>query len=65
MRNMGFLGDFVKGFVIMISVFWIFAIIEFVYIKQIVLAMLLLIGLIVPLSMISYEYMKNRKKDRT
>jgi hypothetical protein len=62
---MGFLGDFVKGFVIMTAVFWIFAIIEFVYIKQVALAMLFLIGLIVPLSMISYEYMKNRKKDRT
>jgi ABC-type multidrug transport system permease subunit len=65
MRNMGFLGDFAKGFVIMTAVFWIFAIIELVYIKQIALATLFLIGLIIPLSMISYEYMKNRKKDRT
>jgi hypothetical protein len=65
MRNMGFLGDFAKGFVIMTSVFWIFAIIEFVYIKQIVLATLFLIGLIIPLSIIGYEYLKNRKKDRT
>jgi hypothetical protein len=65
MRNMGFLGDFAKGFVIMTAVFWIFAIIELVYIKQIALATLFLIGLIIPLSMISYEYMKNRKKDGT
>jgi len=62
---MGLLGDFAKGFVIMTAVFWIFAIIEFVYIKQIALAMLFLIGLIIPLSMIGYEYLKNRKKDRT
>lgn len=61
---MGLSGDFAKGFVIMTVVFWIFAIIEFIYIKQIAFALLLLIGLIVPLSMITYEYLKNRKKER-
>ena len=64
MRNMGFLGDFAKGFVIMTSAFWILAIIECVCIKQIVLATLFLIGLIIPLSIIIYEYLKNRKKDK-
>lgn len=65
MRNMGLLGDFSKGFVIMTVVFWIFLIIEFVYMKQIVLAILFLICLIIPLSMIAFEYLKNRKKERT
>ncbi len=41
------------------------AIIELLYIKQIALALLFLIGLMIPLSMIGYEYLKNRKKDRT
>ena len=63
--NMGLLGDFAKGFVIMTVVFWIFAIIEFVYMKQFALATLFLIGLIIPLSMIAFEYLKNRKKERT
>jgi hypothetical protein len=62
---MGLLGDFAKGFVIMTVVFWIFAIIEFIYIKQIALALLFLIGLMIPLSIIGYEYLKNRKKERT
>ena len=62
---MGLLGDFAKGFLIMTVVFWIFAIIEFIYIKQIALALLFLIGLIIPLSMIAYEYLKNRKKEGT
>ena len=62
---MGLLGDFAKGFVIMTVVFWVFLIIEFVYIKQIALAILLLIGLIIPLSMIGFEYLKNRKKEIT
>jgi hypothetical protein len=62
---MGLLGDFAKGFVIMTVVFWIFAVIEFVYIKQIAPAMLFLISLIIPLFVIGYEYLKNRKKDRT
>ena len=62
---MGFLGDFTKGFVLMLVVFWIFAIVEFVYIKQIALAMLFLIGLTISLSIIGYEHLKKRKKDRT
>ena len=62
---MGLLGDFAKGFVIMTVVFWIFAIIEFVYMKQFALATLFLIGLIIPLSMIAFKYLKNRKKERT
>ena len=62
---MGLLGDFVKGFVIMAVVLWIFAIIEFICIKLIVLALLLLIGLTIPLSLIAFEYSKNRKKERT
>jgi len=62
---MGLLGDFAKGFVIMTVVFWIFAIIEFIYITQIALALLFLIGLIIPLSIIGYEYLKNRKVKAT
>ena len=63
--GMGLLGDFAKGFVIMAVVFWIFAIIEFICIKLIELALLLLIGLTIPLSLIAFEYLKNRKKGRT
>jgi len=61
---MGLLGDFAKGFVIMTVVFWIFLIIEFIIMKQIAVALLFLITLIIPLSMIAYEYLKNRKSDR-
>jgi hypothetical protein len=62
---MGLLDDFAKGFVVMTVVFWIFAIIEFIYMKLIALALLLLVGLIIPLSMIVFEYLRNRKKERT
>jgi hypothetical protein len=61
---MGLLGDFAEGFVIMTVAFWVIAIIEQIAIGQIALAMLLLIGLIIPLFMITYEYLKNRKKER-
>jgi hypothetical protein len=61
---MGLLGDFAKGFVIMTVAFWVITIIWQIAIGQIALAMLLLIGLIIPLSMITYEYLKNRKKER-
>jgi len=60
---MGLLADFAEGFVIMTVVFWIVAIIELMCIRQIGLALLLLIGLIIPLSMIGYEYLKNRKRE--
>ena len=62
---MGLLGDFAKGFVIMTVVFWFFLIIEFVYMRQIAFAILLLVGLLIPLSMIGFEYLKDRKKERT
>jgi len=61
---MGILGDFAKGFVIMTVVFWVFLIIEFITIKQIAIALLFLITLIIPLSMIASEYLKNLKKER-
>jgi len=61
---MGLIGDFAKGFVIMTVVFWIFLIIEFIIIRQIAVALLFLITLIIPLSMIAYDYLKNRKSNR-
>ena len=62
---MGLLGDFAKGFVIMMVALWIFLIIEFIIMKQIVLALLFLFTLMIPLSMIAFEYLRNRKKERT
>ena len=61
---MGLLGDFAKGFVIMTVVFWIFLIINFVFMKKIAFAVLLLVGLIIPLIMIASEYLRNRKKEK-
>ena len=62
---MGLLGDFTKGFVVMVGVLWIFIIIEFIAIGQIGIALLLLLTLMIPLSMITFEYWRNRKKERT
>ena len=61
---MGLLGDFAKGFVIMVGVFWVFMIIEFIFLKKIALALLFLFVLMIPLSMIAWEYLKYRKKER-
>lgn len=62
---MGLLGDFTKGFVVMVGVLWIFIIIEFIAIGQIGIALLFLLTLMIPLSMIAFEYWRNRKKERT
>lgn len=62
---MGLLGDFAKGFVIMIGVFWVFLIIEFIYMKLYAFAFLFLLTLMIPLSMIALEYLKNRREKKT
>lgn len=62
MRNTGLLGDFTKGFVIMVGALWVFIIIEFIIIKQIVVALLLLFVLTIPLSMIAYEYLRKSEE---
>lgn len=61
---MGLLGNFAKGFVIMVGAFWVFLIIEFIAMGQIGMALLFLITLLIPLSMVAYEYLRNRKKER-
>jgi len=63
--GMGLLGDFTKGFVIYTVVLWAFAIINFILMGQLAIALLLVIVLMIPLSMIAHEYLKNRKKQRT
>jgi len=62
---MGLFGDFTKIFVITTGFLWVFAIIGFIAIGQIVVALLLLLVLMIPLSMIALEYLRNRKKERT
>jgi len=62
---MGLLGDFTKGFVIFTGVLWVLAIIGSILNGQIVFTLLLLIVLMIPLSMITLEYLRNRKKEKT
>jgi len=45
-------------------VLWVFIIIEFICMKQIAVALLVLFALMIPLSMIAFEYLRNRKKER-
>ena len=62
---MGLLGDTAKGILILAVVVWVFAIFEFIKMNQITLAILFLIGFLIPLSMIVYAYWKNQKKEKT
>ena len=62
---MGLIGDMAKGFLILTVVIGVFLIFEFIKMNQIALATLLLIGLIIPLSIVAFEYLKNRRKQRT
>jgi hypothetical protein len=60
---MGLIGDLAKGILILTVACWIFLIIEFTAIGQTILALLLLIGLVIPSYMIINEYKKFKKKD--
>ena len=62
---MTLIGDFAKGFLILIVAIWIFAIIGAFITGYTGLALLLTVGFIVPLSMIAYEYFQNREKQKT
>jgi hypothetical protein len=63
--KMTLLGDFAKGFLIVTVAAWIFLIINFSVMGQTAVALLLIIGFIPPLTMITYEYHQNRKKNKT
>jgi hypothetical protein len=56
---MGVLGDVAKGFLIFAVVVWVFLILQFTVTNQIAFALLLLVGLIIPLSLVALEYRKN------
>jgi len=56
---MGFSGYTAKGILILTVVVGVFLIFEFIAMNQIALAILILVGLIIPLSLVALEYRKN------
>jgi len=60
---MGLLGDFTKGFVLFTGLLWVLAIFGSIATGQTTIALLLLIVLIIPVSIIAWERLKNRKKN--
>ena len=61
-REMGLLGDFTQAILLTTAACWILGIIWLAVTGQTFLAVMLIIGLIIPLSMIAYTYLKNRKR---
>ena len=59
---MGLLGDFTKGFAILTGVLWVFAIIGFLAMGQIGIVLLIFVTLMIPISIIVFEYWKNKKE---
>lgn len=59
---LGLLGDFAKGFIIVTVAGWIFAIAVNIATGQFWMVLLLLV-LLIPISMIAYEYLRYRKKE--
>jgi cbb3-type cytochrome oxidase subunit 3 len=64
MVEMDLLADFSKGLIIMIGVFCIFAIIGFVVSWVTEIRLLLFLMLMIPLSVIVFDYWMNKKKER-
>ncbi|MCK4885698.1 hypothetical protein KAS24_06455 [Candidatus Bathyarchaeota archaeon] len=56
---MGLLGDTTKGILILTFVVGVFLIFQFIAINQTAIALLLLVGLIIPLSLVALNYRKN------
>ena len=56
---MGFLGDTSKGILLLAVVVGVFLIFEFIAMNQIAIAILILVSLIIPLSLVALEYRKN------
>lgn len=59
---MGFIGDVAKAILISWVVFWISALVWFIATRQTGMASLFLVGLLIPLFIIAYEYWKYRKR---
>jgi hypothetical protein len=62
---MSLLGDLTKGFAILTGVVWVLAIIGLIATGYTFIALLLLLVLMIPISMIAHEYLKNQKKEQT
>lgn len=62
---MSLLSEFTEGFAIFTGVLWVVAIIGLIVTGYTVVALLLLLVLMIPLSMIAHEYLKNQKKEQT
>jgi len=60
---MGLLRDFTKGFALFTGLLWVLAIVGSFAAGQTAIALLLLIVLVIPVSMIAREHLKNRKKN--
>jgi hypothetical protein len=56
---MGVSGDVAKGILIFAVAMWVFLILQFTVTNQVSFALLLLVGLIIPLSIVALEYRKN------
>ena len=62
---MGVFGGISKGILVLIVVIWVFLIFEFIEMNLTAIAMFVLIGLIISISIVAFEYWKNRKKKET
>jgi len=61
---MGFIGDLAQTILITWIAFWVFAIFYFIASGQIAMAVLFIVGLTIPSSMIAYEYWKDKRKKK-
>jgi hypothetical protein len=61
----GLIGSLAKAILLATVVFWIWTIVELIIIGQPALALLLLVGLLIPSSMLAYDYWKQKKVNTT
>ena len=61
-ENVGFIGDLAKTILITWIAFWVLAMMWFAATGQIAMLLLFLVGLLIPLFFIVYEYLQYRKR---
>jgi hypothetical protein len=59
---MGFIGDIAKTILLTWIVFWVIAMMYLFATGQMALALLFLVGLLIPLSFMTYKYWQYKKK---
>jgi preprotein translocase subunit SecF len=65
LTSMTITGDFAEAFMVVLCVSYLFLVIEFLIIEETALAVFMILGFMIPLSILIYDYIKNNRDKKT